>query len=88
MVVDDHHSSVIETPIDPFVPDEAEVAAVAFLARYSGRTPVGERFCAPSSVVFEGHLGPSWLLDRAVKRSHRGWALGSGAETGAGEVTG
>jgi hypothetical protein len=34
-----HHSSaVLETPIEPFVPDEAELAAVAFLARYSGRT--------------------------------------------------
>jgi hypothetical protein len=34
-----HHSSaVLKTPIEPFVPDEAELAAVAFLARYSGRT--------------------------------------------------
>jgi hypothetical protein len=29
-----HHSSaVLETPIELFVPDEAELAAVAFLAR-------------------------------------------------------
>jgi hypothetical protein len=39
-------------------------------------------------IVFEGRLGPSWLLDRAVERSRRGWALSSGAETGAVEIAG
>ena len=31
-------TAVLDVPIEPFVPDEAELAAVAFLARYSGRT--------------------------------------------------
>ena len=42
----------------------------------------------PVSLVFESRLGPSWLLDRAVERSRRGWALSSGAETGAVEIAG
>jgi hypothetical protein len=46
------------------------------------------RLDPPVSVVLEGQLGPSWLLDRAVQRSHRKWALSSGAETGAVEVAG
>jgi len=33
-----HGSAVLDTPMQPFVPDEAELAAVAFLARYGGRT--------------------------------------------------
>jgi hypothetical protein len=31
-------AAVLEVPCQPFVPDEAELAAVSFLARYSGRT--------------------------------------------------
>ncbi|MGH9110501.1 MAG: tyrosine-type recombinase/integrase, partial [Acidimicrobiales bacterium] len=31
-------TAVLDTRIAPFLPDEAELAAVAFLARYSGRT--------------------------------------------------
>ena len=46
------------------------------------------RLDPPANVVLEGQLGPSWLLDWAVKRSHREWALSSGAETGAVEVAG
>lgn len=33
-----YRTAVLDVPIEPFVPDEAELAAVAFLARYSGRT--------------------------------------------------
>lgn len=33
-----HSTAVVDVTIEPFVPDEAELAAVAFLARYSGRT--------------------------------------------------
>jgi hypothetical protein len=42
----------------------------------------------PVNVVLKGQLGPSWLLERDVKRSHRAWALSSGAETGTVEVAG
>ena len=31
-------TEVLDVPFQPFVPDEAELATVAFLARYSGRT--------------------------------------------------
>jgi hypothetical protein len=46
------------------------------------------RLDPPVSVVLEGQLGPSWLLDRAVERCRRGLGLSSGAETGAVEITG
>jgi hypothetical protein len=36
--------------------------------RDSGTVSPGRRD-PPVSVVFEGRLGPSWLLDRAVERS-------------------
>ena len=31
-------SAELDTVVGPFVPEEAQLAAVAFLARYSGRT--------------------------------------------------
>ena len=59
------------------------------------RAPDGrQRHCvsrtagSPVSVVFESRRGPSWLLDRAVERSRRGWALSSGTEKGAVDLAG
>lgn len=33
-----HISTEVGTAVGPFAPDEAQLAAMAFLARYSGRT--------------------------------------------------
>jgi hypothetical protein len=47
MTVLEPSSATIQSPEDPFRFDEAELAAVSFLARYSGRTLEADRHDLP-----------------------------------------